>query len=298
MPCRSTAPDTANWRPSCAPTYTARLAITGNYIDGWGCRRVWPPRARRRERGGRHRAPLAVGPRGTMGAMARLDYDELNATIRYVMFSAFAVQPGRWAVTRRPAPPSSTDRHLLKRHEDTGVVVRGIYDVAGMRADADFMFWTHAGGWVAVALYSDRRTTTLGRATGRWEQRRPAPPAGSARATCRRSSPAREPGNYVCVYPFMCARWTGISARRGAPQDAGRPRHGRPRLQRTCGPTRCRRSPLGDYSGFWPRAPELHRIVDLMRDLRATEARRHVREEIPFFTGPRVGVEELVARLP
>ena len=27
-----------------------------------------------------------------------------------------------------------------------------------------------------------------------------------------------------------------------------------------------------------------------MRDLRATEARRHVREEIPFFTGPRVQV--------
>ena len=45
-------------------------------------------------------------------------------------------------------------------------------------------------------------------------------------------------------------------------------------------------------------APELHRIVDLMRDLRATEARRHVREEIPFYTGPRVSVEELVDRLP
>ena len=45
-------------------------------------------------------------------------------------------------------------------------------------------------------------------------------------------------------------------------------------------------------------APELHRIVDLMRDLRATDARRHTREETPFFTGPRVGVEELVNKLP
>jgi len=45
-------------------------------------------------------------------------------------------------------------------------------------------------------------------------------------------------------------------------------------------------------------ADELHRIVDLMRDLRATEARRHVREEIPFFTGPRVQVGDLVATLP
>ena len=34
-----------------------------------------------------------------------------------------------------------------------------------------------------------------------------------------------------------------------------------------------------------------------MRDLRATEARRHVREETPFFTGPRVSVEQLITAL-
>ncbi|MGH3968131.1 MAG: chlorite dismutase family protein, partial [Mycobacterium sp.] len=45
-------------------------------------------------------------------------------------------------------------------------------------------------------------------------------------------------------------------------------------------------------------APELHRIVDLMRELRATDARRHTRAETPFFTGPRVPVEQLVAALP
>jgi hydrogen peroxide-dependent heme synthase len=32
--------------------------------------------------------------------------------------------------------------------------------------------------------------------------------------------------------------------------------------------------------------------------LRARGARRHVREEVPFFTGPRVAVAELVAALP
>ena len=47
-------------------------------------------------------------------------------------------------------------------------------------------------------------------------------------------------------------------------------------------------------SGSWrSRPPELHRIVDLMRDLRATDARRHVREETPFFTGPTAGPQEL-----
>jgi peroxiredoxin len=34
-------------------------------------------------------------------------------------------------------------------------------------------------------------------------------------------------------------------------------------------------------------ADELHRIVDLMRALRAATARRHTREEVPFYTGRR-----------
>ena len=56
---------------------------------------------------------------------------------------------------------------------------------------------------------------------------------------------------------------------------------------------------LGDYEWILAfEAPELYRIVDLMRELRATDARRHTREETPFFTGPRVSVEELVTRLP
>lgn len=31
----------------------------------------------------------------------------------------------------------------------------------------------------------------------------------------------------------------------------------------------------------------------MMRDLRATGARRHVREEVPFYTGRRIEVSEL-----
>jgi peroxiredoxin len=56
---------------------------------------------------------------------------------------------------------------------------------------------------------------------------------------------------------------------------------------------------LNDYE--WSlafEADELHRIVDLMRHLRGAEARRHTREEIPFYTGRRKPVRELVAALP
>ena len=41
-------------------------------------------------------------------------------------------------------------------------------------------------------------------------------------------------------------------------------------------------------------ADELTDLVDMMRELRYTEARRHVREEVPFFTGRRVEPAEVV----
>jgi chlorite dismutase len=56
---------------------------------------------------------------------------------------------------------------------------------------------------------------------------------------------------------------------------------------------------LGDYEWILAfEAAEMHRIVDLMRELRAIEARRHVRAEVPFFAGPRVAVDQLIAGLP
>jgi chlorite dismutase len=46
---------------------------------------------------------------------------------------------------------------------------------------------------------------------------------------------------------------------------------------------------LGDWEWILGlEAPELVDLVDLMRHLRATEARNHVREEIPFYTGRRI----------
>ena len=43
---------------------------------------------------------------------------------------------------------------------------------------------------------------------------------------------------------------------------------------------------LGDYEWLLAlESDELHEIVDMMRTLRSSTARRHVREEVPFFTG-------------
>jgi chlorite dismutase len=56
---------------------------------------------------------------------------------------------------------------------------------------------------------------------------------------------------------------------------------------------------LGDYEWMLAfEADELHRIVDLMRHLRSSETRRHVRLEVPFYTGTRLPAAELVKNLP
>ena len=56
---------------------------------------------------------------------------------------------------------------------------------------------------------------------------------------------------------------------------------------------------LGDYEWLLAfEADEMERIVDLMRDLRAAEARRHTREELPFIAGIRKSLADVVADLP
>ena len=100
-----------------------------------------------------------------MASMSRLDYAELNSTIRYLMFSVFAVRPGELGADRDQAKSDAAD--FFKSLEDTGVVVRGVYDVSGLRADADFMIWWHAEKIEDLqSAYSRfRRATRLGRAS-------------------------------------------------------------------------------------------------------------------------------------
>jgi chlorite dismutase len=233
--------------------------------------------------------------------MAHLDFDKLNSTIRYVMFSVFSVRPG--ALDESPdARDEVADQAatFLKQQEERGVVIRGIYDVAGLRADADFMIWSHAERIEDLqAAYAGFRRTALGRACMPvWSNvalHRPAEYNQSHVPAFIAGEPA---GAYICVYPFVRSHeWYVL------PEEDRRrmlAEHGM--AARPYKDVRANTVPafaLGDYEWILAfEAPELDRIVDLMRDLRNTEARLHAREEIPFFTGPRVEVEQLVASLP
>lgn len=215
------------------------------------------------------------------------------------MFSAFRVRGEGLGHGDRHAISDEVNT-LIKGHENGGVVVRGIYDVAGLRADADYMIWSHAESIEQLqALYREFRRTELGRAsTPVWSNAALHRPAEFNKSHIPAFLAGEAPGAYICVYPFVRSYdWYLLpdDERRKMLADHGIAARGYKEVRANTVPAFA----LGDYEWILAfEAPELHRIVDLMRDLRATEARRHVREETPFFTGPRVSVEQLVDNLP
>lgn len=231
--------------------------------------------------------------------MARLDYKKLNSTLRYLMFSVFTVTPGQLGDDR--AAVAADLEAFLAKYEDTDVVVRGIYDVSGLRAEADFMIWTHAEHIEDLQGFYNafRRTTLLGKAsTTFWSNTALHRPAEFNKSHIPAFLAEEEPGAYISVYPFVRSyEWYLLpdEERRQILAAHGRAAREYPDVRANTVPA----FTLGDYEWLLAfEAPALDRIVDLMRDMRATEARRHVREEIPFFTGPRVTPDKLAATMP
>ncbi|MCD2261749.1 chlorite dismutase family protein [Dietzia aurantiaca] len=231
--------------------------------------------------------------------MARLDYSKLNSTLRYLMFSVFTVTPGQLGEDR--AAVAADLEKFLAGYEDTDVVVRGMYDVSGLRAEADFMIWTHAEHIEDLqGFYNEfRRTTLLGKAsTAFWSNTALHRPAEFNKSHIPAFLAEEEPGAFISVYPFVRSyEWYLLpdEERRQILAAHGRAAREFPDVRANTVPA----FTLGDYEWLLAfEAPALDRIVDLMREMRATEARRHVREEIPFFTGPRVTAEKLATTMP
>ncbi|MFZ5871504.1 MAG: hydrogen peroxide-dependent heme synthase [Actinomycetota bacterium] len=228
----------------------------------------------------------------------RLTAREINDTIRYTMWSVFAARPGTLDDDRQAAVAEVEE--LLADLAAKGLVVRGFYDVAGLRADADLMVWWHAPEVETVQeAYRRLRRTRLGRSLAPvWSVVALHRPAEFNKGHVPAFMAGEEPRGYVCVYPFVRSYdWYLLpeDERRTMLRDHGMAARAYPDVRANTVSSFA----LGDYEWILAfEADELHRIVDLMRDLRATEARRHVREEVPFYTGPRVPLAELVASLP
>jgi len=230
--------------------------------------------------------------------VTEVDHETLNSTIRYTMWSVFALEEVLPADDAERAELVAEARAAVG--EDADLVVRGWYDVAGLRADADLMVWWHAETVEQVqGAYQRLRRSDLGRhLLPVWSV------VGLHRAAefNRRHVPAflagEEPGDYLCVYPFVRSYdWYVLPEedRRRMLVEHGHAARDYPDVRANT----VSAFALGDYEWLLAfEASELHRIVDLMRELRAVEARRHVREEIPFYTGPRTTLEAWADRQP
>ncbi|MEP6696726.1 MAG: hydrogen peroxide-dependent heme synthase [Pseudonocardiales bacterium] len=222
----------------------------------------------------------------------------LNAQIRYTMWSAFAA--------RRPLPEETREgaaaevQELLDQSAAKDVVTRGSYDVAGFRADADVMLWWHAPASEDLQeVYNRFRRTALGRACDPiWSAMALHRPAEFNKSHLPAFVADEEPRRYVSVYPFVRSlEWYLLSEadRRAMLAEHGQMARDYPDVRANT----VSAFSLGDYEWMLAfEADELHRIVDLMRHLRGAQARRHTRMEIPFYTGVRKPLSELVAGLP
>jgi chlorite dismutase len=173
--------------------------------------------------------------------------------------------------------------------------LRGVYDVSGMRADADVLLWLT--GDSAEQLQADLR------ALRRSRELEPLLPTWNAMGVHRQAEFSRDhapafarglaPKGWVTVYPFVRSYdWYVLPAEergRMLADHGGKGRDFPQVLSNTVASFA-----LGDYEWLLAlEADDLVDLVDLMRHLRATDARLHVREEVPFFAGRRIEAAEL-----
>jgi chlorite dismutase len=208
-----------------------------------------------------------------------------------------------WAVLRRdPARPTAQTAGApgdlvpaIADVEAAGVTIRGWYDVSSLRADADLMVWMHGPDPQKLqwALRELRRSSMLASLLPTWNVmgvHRDAEFSASHLPSYMKGKP---PEKWITVYPFVRSYdWYLLpdDERRAMLGDHGRKGSQYPQVLANTVASFA----LGDYEWILAlEAPELVDLVDLMRHLRQTEARRHVREEVPFYAGRRIEVDEI-----
>jgi len=183
--------------------------------------------------------------------------------------------------------------------EEREVVLRGLYDVSGLRADGTVMLWLHGPRLedLQAALRELRATALLDANHLTWSA------AGVHRAA--EFNRAHVPGflrgerarDWLTVYPFVRSyEWYLLPEEERSTMLR---EHGvKGATFRGVVANTVAAFALGDYEWLLPmEADEVTDLVDMMRELRYTDARRHVREELPFYTGRRVSSREIAGVL-
>lgn len=203
-----------------------------------------------------------------------------------------------WTVFKRSAGAPDDGSALESAASDleaAGIRVRGFYDVSAMRADADIMVWLHGSRpeELQAGVRTLRRTATLAGTEIVWSAMGVHRDAEFSKSHSPAFSRGIAPAEWVCVYPFVRSYdWYILPSeeRREMLYDHGMKGRQYPQVISNTVSSFA----LGDWEWILAlEAPELVDLVDLMRHLRETEARRHVREEVPFYTGRRINAQDV-----
>ena len=216
----------------------------------------------------------------------------------FAAYPVFRADPIRMAAVDRAVAAKETAALL----EDFAgrVATRGIYSTAGFTAHADLVFW-----WIASSaddiqdMLTAFRQSQLGRALDHTEAFLGlVRPAEFAPDHLPSFAAGKQPLKYLCVYPFVrTPEWYLLEPAERATLLGEHGAAAREFSDVQANTTMA--FGLGDWEwilAFEAASPD--RIVELIRHLRATEARRYTKVEIPFVTGIRKGIEAVVADLP
>lgn len=210
--------------------------------------------------------------------------DQPNVPARYAIWAVYA-RDGH--DLRAPHATSDELRAWASSLKVDDVVLRGMYDVSGLRPEADLMLWLHgpSAESLQTALRRFRRTGAGSAVRLAWSAlgtHRPAEFSADHLPSFMLGSQALK---WLCVYPFVRSYdWYLL------PEDDRREmlrEHGMAgRAYAGVQANTVAAFALNDWEWILAlESDDLHELVDLMRGLRKTEARRHIRTEIPFHTG-------------
>ena len=213
---------------------------------------------------------------------------------RYASYPIFKIDPEKLA---------DEDRHLASKELSTllesyapRVHTRGSYMTSAFSAHADLMFW-----WVGESiddideLLSEFKRTRLGRASTPVETFLGVTlPAEFARDHQPAFVKGDDPKKYICVYPFVrTPEWYLLDPKERGALLREHGEAGREFPDILANTTSA--FGLGDWEWILCfEADSPTRIVELIRRLRATEARRYTKVEIPFFSGIRKDPGKLI----
>ena len=227
-----------------------------------------------------------------------VDFDEVNNKQHYALYSVFALGESL------PADDGERSRIIaesLDYVKGAGAQIRGFYDVSGFRAEADLMvWWLDDDPEVLQDAYHRLRASALGKFLDPvWSCMGLHTPAEFNKRHIPACFGGVAPRDWAMVYPFVRSYDWYLKA----PEERARimAEHGRNGFAQYPDVKGSTLSAFGFSDYEWVLAFEadtLDRLEGVMHAQRYTEARLYVREDTPFFTGPRVSLGEWAERQP